>query len=251
MRDLILNGLNDAIYDAHHTTVDHRDRIANLTDDDVAYLADRVLASLSRADADSTGPTVTEVAAGPALVFSPADVIAMFARSSRTDVDETAAAGFARGDEIRLVEVAARDADVDYKAFRQFAWAIAPMFGAKVWTAVPAPERPVWRIGATATQRRAMLSVWESFQAAARTAGVDQMPSGDQTAFWATLGEVVTATDTARALIAENQHLVEAGRDELVAMFGQPRNLRRVAASDDAAIRDLVDGVLATAAVTR
>ena len=248
----MLDTITEAIDAFAHPLVQALDR------EDRAALAAAIVAAL--ADTQAPEPTLTQVDAGPALVLTPAAVVAMVARTAITDSpspfdDEVAEAAEAEGNRdvytlpgsaspVEATTTATIPAAEDFREFRQFVFATQAIFGARV-RSVSANQQPLWRIGATEQATMAMTTMWDTIRAAAAPVLATLATRPERTEFWATLGAEVAATDENRHLAQMRESFSQAATMMLEDHFGPVRTLPRITPVTAGHVRGAVDAVLA------
>lgn len=233
MRDQITTGINLAIREA----VEHAptSALATLSTTHVTALTDAIIAALGQVPADTPAPVLTTLpAAAPVLTISPAEVVALVANGALTSGLDP------HSDAAALCDYATLAHD-DRRAFREFLFEVARMFGVRVRSVTEDGTR-LFVLGGARQQVLALARVIDVFRDAAAPITAD-LTSDEQSQFWATVAALVTGTAEAQSLIEVNADAYEAATRYLVQTRGPARNLTRTAPATSGVLFDHASAV--------
>lgn len=137
------------------------------------------------------------------------------------------------------------DGDSNHRAFRQFLFAIQPMFGVRTRVHVTDGEA-TFTVGGLRDDVRAFRLVVETF--AALTDTLAPNTDVDHGVLWATIGSLAAGTERAIAQTEASTDRFANATTYLNSRFGRARTLRRAQPALDGPVRDLAVGALADAA---
>lgn len=190
--------------------------------------------------AEGMAETLTQTPA-PVATIDATEVIAMLAASAHrmnpvvpdTDTDDTA-----MGIEVILGET-------NHRAFRQFLFAVQPLFGVRTRVSVTDGEA-TFTVGGLRDDVRAFRLVTETFARVADTLPAES--TVDQEVLWATIGAMAAGTDRAQAQIVAATDRFTNATTYVRTLLGPARTLPRATAAESGEVRDLAVAALADAA---
>ena len=183
------------------------------------------------------------IAPAPVATIDATDVISMLAASAhrmnpvvaRENTDHTA-----MGIEVIVGED-------NHRAFRQFLFAVQPLFGVRTRVKVTNGET-TFAVGGLRDDVRAFRLVVETFARVADT--LPDESTVDQEVLWATIGAMAAGTDRALTQIDAATDRYENATTYMRATLGPARTLPRANAVESGQVRDLAVAALADAATT-
>lgn len=137
------------------------------------------------------------------------------------------------------------DGDSNHRAFRQFLFAIQPMFGVRTRVHVT-DGQATFTVGGLRDDVRAFRLVVQTFANLTDTLAPND--DVDQGVLWATIGSLAAGTDRAIAQTEASTDRFSNATEFLNSRFGRARTLRRTQPAIDGPVRDLAVGALADAA---
>lgn len=239
MRDQIITGIINAMQASQVLGSD----LCCLTEGDQDLLVNHLLESLAEVPEGTPAPVVTEVAAGPALVISPAEVVAMLATTAYSEVTRDRHTGLGQ-----TYTDAMWSHPENNKEIREFLFAVQRLFGVRVRSVVVDHVGGTFIVAGLPSQITALNEVYDRFLRAAQPVTAT-MTSAQRREFWATLGALVTDpahSDRVEHLTDTNRDLADEATAYLNRTYGTARRLTRTNPAADGEVYEQAASVLAT-----
>lgn len=212
--------------------------LSTLTDAEADHLVAQVLASLSVVPADTPESTLAVVpAATPVLTISPAALVAMIADEAYVEVNSDSSLR----DAFTIIEETWA-AGEDHREYREFLFAIQPMFGVRV-RSVTNESAAFFLVAGTRIQIRAFQRTAMLINNLAQPVLAD-LSTSQRKEFWATLGHLVASAETAQTLIDDNTEAYAEATEWLNAEHGRARTLPRHEAAVEGPVFDRATAVM-------
>ena len=228
MRDQITTGITEA----------NNNHGLGLTPATINTLTESILAALAATPTE--GPTLVTAPTRPVLSLSATAVVAMVASAAlharnHTGPDNT---------NVTVLDTNYWVAEDDRREFRQFLFVIQHMFGVRVRATRLYPDGcPSFLAVGERNQLDAMHRVSRMLHAAAAPQ-VAEMSADERRIFWATLGHLVSATESAQTLIADNTVNYANATTYLNTEFGPARNLTRTAPAESGTVFESAEALI-------
>lgn len=242
MREQILSGITAAVANAARTygcaDMSASTPLAQLSEAEQVVLADFILNSLACEPEGTAAPQPLSVPAQTVFTIDPAMVVARQARQS-LNATMSDPAWQVNADVFMDTQTYAAEATENARETREFLFAVQEMFGCKV-RCVRTNNDFLRRfiIAGNVAQRTALLETLDAFIEFSAPR-LNSLSSTERSEFWATLGEMIAASDDAEVLIEDNRANYVTACAMMINLHGNARNLTRIPAATDGPVYDL------------